>query len=75
MPRSCAESAGIPALLSPRDKLAQLLVVGVRDAADAQAVVTNYHVGGILIGSDTDLTILTARWPRSLPAGVRCRWR
>lgn len=57
MPRSCAEPAGIPALLSPRDKLAQLLVVGVRDAADAQAVVTNYHVGGILIGSDTDLTI------------------
>lgn len=57
VPRSCAEPAGIPALLSPRDKLAQLLVVGVRDAADAQAVVTNYHVGGILIGSDTDLTI------------------
>ncbi len=40
-----------------------------------EAVVTSYHVGGILIGSDTDLTILTARWPGSLPAGVRCRWR
>ena len=41
-----------------RDKLAQLLMVGVRDAADARAVVTESHVGGILIGSDTDLSML-----------------
>ncbi|WP_204808573.1 glycoside hydrolase family 3 N-terminal domain-containing protein [Mycobacterium riyadhense] len=57
-PRICAEPAAVPAMLSPRDKLAQLLMVGVRDAADAKAVVGNYRVGGILIGSDTDLSIL-----------------
>ena len=42
-----------------RDKLAQLLMVGVRNAADARAVVENYHVGGIMIGSWTDLSMLT----------------
>lgn len=41
-----------------RDKLAQLLMVGVTGAADAQAVVANYHVGGIIIGSWTDLSML-----------------
>ncbi len=52
VPRSCAEPAmGIPALLSPRDKGPALR--SACDAADAR-VVTNYHVGGILIGSDTD---------------------
>ena len=50
---------GDPTTLPPRDKLAQLLMVGVRDAADAKAVVTNYHVGGIMIGSKTDLSMLT----------------
>lgn len=43
--------------LSIRDKLAQLLMVGVKNADDARAVVNNYHVGGIFIGSWTDLTI------------------
>ena len=33
--------------MSTRDKLAQLLMVGVRGAADARAVVDNHHVGGI----------------------------
>ena len=45
--------------LSTRDKLAQLLMVGVRNAADARAVVGNSHVGGIMIGSWTDLSMLT----------------
>ncbi len=45
--------------LSLRDKLAQLLMVGVRDAADARAVVTDNHVGGIFIGSWTDRSMLT----------------
>lgn len=58
-PPLCAEPAAVPAALSPRDKLAQLLMVGVRDAADAKAVVTAHHVGGIMIGSDTDLSMLT----------------
>lgn len=47
------------ASLSTRDKLAQLLMVGVRNAADARAVVGNSHVGGIMIGSWTDLSMLT----------------
>ncbi|KZS84522.1 glycoside hydrolase family 3 N-terminal domain-containing protein [Mycobacterium persicum] len=57
-PRVCADPPAVPASLSTRDKLAQLLMVGVRDAADAKAVVSTYHVGGILIGSDTDLSML-----------------
>jgi beta-N-acetylhexosaminidase len=44
--------------MSTRDKLAQLLMVGVKDAADARAVVASYHVGGIFIGSWTDLSML-----------------
>ncbi|MEM6105282.1 glycoside hydrolase family 3 N-terminal domain-containing protein [Mycobacterium sp. 050272] len=43
--------------LSTRDKLAQLLMVGVKNADDARAVVNGYHVGGIFIGSWTDLDI------------------
>ncbi|WP_144206256.1 glycoside hydrolase family 3 N-terminal domain-containing protein [Mycobacterium tilburgii] len=45
------------AKLSTRDKLAQLLMVGVKNADDARAVVNGYHVGGIFIGSWTDLGI------------------
>jgi beta-N-acetylhexosaminidase len=43
--------------LSVRDKLAQLLMVGVKNSDDARAVVNGYHVGGIFIGSWTDLSI------------------
>lgn len=46
--------------LSTRDKLAQLLMVGVSNAADARAVVTDQHVGGIMIGSWTDKSMLGA---------------
>lgn len=52
---ACEKLAALPI----RDKLAQLVMVGVRDAADARAVVTDHHVGGIFIGSWTDLAILT----------------
>jgi beta-N-acetylhexosaminidase len=45
--------------MSPRDKLAQLLMVGVKDGADARTVVTTHHVGGIFIGSWTDLSMLS----------------
>lgn len=45
--------------MSTRDKLAQLLMVGVRDGADARAVVDDDHVGGIFIGSWTDMSMLT----------------
>ncbi|GAS99657.1 beta-glucosidase-like glycosyl hydrolase [Mycolicibacterium canariasense] len=49
----CGDVTAIPL----REKLAQLLMVGVTDAADAKAVVTDYHVGGIFIGSWTDKAI------------------
>ncbi|WP_353358966.1 glycoside hydrolase family 3 N-terminal domain-containing protein [Mycobacterium sp.] len=61
-------SAGVPACTDPaaamlaqmpiRDKLAQLLMVGVTDADDARQVVATQHVGGIFIGSWTDLSML-----------------
>ncbi len=44
--------------MSTRDKLAQLLMVGVTGADDARAVVDNHHVGGIMIGSWTDLSMM-----------------
>jgi beta-N-acetylhexosaminidase len=43
-----------------RDKLAQLLMVGVTGADDAQAVVANHRVGGIFIGGWTDLSMVNS---------------
>ena len=43
-----------------RDKLAQLLMVGVEDEADARSVVVNHHVGGIFVASWTDLSMLAS---------------
>jgi len=45
--------------LTLRQKLAQLLMVGVKDTADAKAAVTDEQIGGIFIGSWTDMSILT----------------
>lgn len=42
-----------------RRKLAQLLTVGVTDASDASSVVSGEQVGGIFVGSWTDLSMLT----------------
>jgi beta-N-acetylhexosaminidase len=47
------------ASMNTRDKLAQLLMVGVTGTDDARAVVANQHVGGIFIGSWTKLSMLT----------------
>lgn len=58
-PPACGDGAAMLAAMSTRDKLAQLLMVGVRDAADARAVVSDSRVGGIMIGSWTDLSMLT----------------
>src|SRR5215472_2590472 len=58
-PPVCADPTTMPAALSTRDKLAQLLMVGVKNADDARAVVNDYHVGGIFIGGWTDLSMLT----------------
>jgi beta-N-acetylhexosaminidase len=54
----CGDGDALLAAMSTRDKLAQLLMVGVTGADDARAVVANDHVGGIMIGSWTDLTML-----------------
>ena len=56
-PPLCTDPTGVPAGLSLQEKLAQLLMVGVQNADDAKTVVTTYHVGGIFIGSWTDLSI------------------
>ncbi|ORB10864.1 glycoside hydrolase family 3 N-terminal domain-containing protein [Mycobacterium noviomagense] len=58
-PPGCGVASSYLASMSARDKLAQLLMVGVTDAADARAVVATQHVGGIFITSWTDLSMLT----------------
>jgi beta-N-acetylhexosaminidase len=57
VPPACGD---VLASMSIRDKLAQLLMVGVTGADDARAVVDNQHVGGIMIGSWTDLSMMGA---------------
>jgi beta-N-acetylhexosaminidase len=58
-PQACGDAQAQVAAMSTRDKLAQLLMVGVRNAADARAVVADHHIGGIFIGSWTDLSMLS----------------
>ncbi|NKY37644.1 glycoside hydrolase family 3 protein [Nocardia speluncae] len=43
-----------------REKLAQLLTVGVTGTEDALSVVRDHQVGGIFVGSWTDLSLLTS---------------
>ena len=56
---ACGDGPALLASMSTRDKLAQLLMVGVTGAADARSVVDSQHVGGIFIGSWTDLSMLS----------------
>src|ERR1700733_9636036 len=67
---ACGDPAAILSSMSPRDKLTQLLMVGVRSGDDAQAVVANNHVGGIFIGSWTDLSMLTNGMVKNLSAST-----
>jgi len=67
---ACGEPAAILAAIPTRDKLAQLLMVGVRDGDDAKAVVADHHVGGIFIGSWTDLSMLTNGSVKNLSAST-----
>ena len=55
---ACGDASSLLAGMSTRDKLAQLLMVGVRGADDARAVVDTHHVGGIMIGGWTDLSMM-----------------
>src|SRR6202012_1616234 len=63
-------ACGDPAALPAREKLAQLLMVGVRDGDDAKAAVTNNHVGGIFIGSRTDMKMLGPNLVKDLSAAT-----
>src|ERR1700758_1345700 len=67
---ACGDPATLLAAMSTRDKLAQLLMVGVRNGDDAKAVVTDHHVGGIFIGSWTDLSMLTNGLVKNLSAST-----
>ncbi len=58
VPPACGDAEAVVNAMSTRDKLAQLLMVGVTGADDARAVVSDHHVGGIMIGSWTDLSML-----------------
>jgi beta-N-acetylhexosaminidase len=58
-PPACGDGSALLAGMSTRDKLAQLLMVGVRNGADARAVVADYHIGGVMVGSWTDLSMLS----------------
>ena len=57
-PPACGDASSLLAGISTRDKLAQLLMVGVTGADDARAVVDTHHVGGIMIGGWTDMSIM-----------------
>lgn len=56
--RGCADATQLSEM-PLRDKLAQLLMVGVTNESDARSVVSNSHVGGIFIASWTDLSLLS----------------
>ncbi len=58
-PPVCGDGDALLGAMSTRDKLAQLLMVGVTGADDARKVVADHHVGGIFLGSWTDMTMLT----------------
>ncbi|MCX2963720.1 glycoside hydrolase family 3 N-terminal domain-containing protein [Gordonia aquimaris] len=54
-----------------RQKLAQLIVVGVTGTADAQAIVDSEQIGGIFVGSWTDKSILTSGAAARMSRGGR----
>lgn len=56
---ACGDGTQLLATMSAREKLAQLLMVGVTGADDAAAVVADQRVGGIFVGNWTDKTMLT----------------
>lgn len=58
-PVACGDE--VLASLTLRQKLAQLLNVGVADASDASAMVQAEQIGGIFIGSWTDTAVLTEK--------------
>jgi beta-N-acetylhexosaminidase len=59
LPPGCPDPAQL-SRMPLRDRLAQLLMVGVTDEADARSVATEHRVGGVFITSWTDLSMLTS---------------
>lgn len=59
LPAPTACGSDLLAALSTRQKLAQLLNVGVTGTDDALAVVASEQIGGIFVGSWTDQSMLT----------------
>ncbi len=59
IPPACGDPAAVVAGVVGTRQIAQLLMVGVRDADDARSVISDDHVGGIFIGSKTNLSMLT----------------
>ena len=60
VPRSTGCGATKLNAMTVRQKLAQLIVVGVTGADDAQGIVNSEHIGGIFVGSWTDKSILSS---------------
>lgn len=63
--------AGYLAQFTTRQKLAQLLTVGVKNADDAEQVVRNEQVGGIFLGSWTDPELLSGQGLEQVKAAAR----
>ena len=60
-PVAASSGSDLLASLSLRQKLAQLLNVGVTGTDDALSIVQNEEIGGIFVGSWTDQSMLTNR--------------
>ncbi|GAB4589724.1 glycoside hydrolase family 3 N-terminal domain-containing protein [Nocardia sp. IFM 10818] len=67
--QDCA--AGYLAQFTLRQKLAQLLTVGVTGAADAENVISTEQVGGIFIGGWTDKSMLSGGQMEQVKAAAR----
>lgn len=70
-PPACQRLNASLAGLGLRQKLAQTLMVGVTGIDDARAVVNDQQVGGIFIGSWTDLSMLETGELRELQSATR----
>ncbi len=64
-------AAGFLAQFTPRQKLAQLLTVGITGAADAENAVRTEQIGGIFVGSWTDPALLADKQIDRVKAAAR----
>ncbi|TDO15163.1 beta-glucosidase-like glycosyl hydrolase [Mycobacterium sp. BK086] len=71
VPPPCTKLQAAVSELTLRQKLAQLLMVGVNSIDDARAVVADYGVGGVFVASWTQLGMLTDGSLRELQADQR----